>query len=129
MDTSKQPRIQVRRSSSPEESPNTSNKRMRARCLRSMTTVRLWNGAVSTDREHLEGLKKVVYTRQERVCDVLQRVVKRSLRRLVWEVHWMKSKSAWYPMWNRRQLGVEQRRIQHQKGWKGRLINARIIIT
>ena len=37
-----------------------------------MTTVMLWNGVVSTDREHLEGFKKVVYTRQEQVCDVLQ---------------------------------------------------------
>ena len=45
----------------------------------------------------------------------LQRVVKRSLCRLVWEVRWMKSKRAWNPMWNHRQLGVEQRRIQHTK--------------
>ena len=36
----------------------------------------------------------------------------------------MKSKSAWYPIWNRQQLGSEQRRIQHHKGWKGKLVNA-----
>ena len=92
---------------------------MRARCLGSMSTVRLWNGTVSTDREHLEGFKKVVYTRHEQVWDVLQRVVKRSLCRLVWEVRWMKSQSAWYPMWNRRPL-----RIQLHEGWKGKLMNA-----
>ena len=33
-------------------------------------------------------------------------------------------KSAWYPMWNRRQLGVEQRRIQPHDGWKEKLVNA-----
>ena len=40
-----------------------------------------WNGPVSTDREHLEGFKKVVYTRQK-ICEMLQRVEKRSLCRL-----------------------------------------------
>ena len=129
MDTSEQPRIQVRRSSSPQESPTLVNKRMPVRCLRNMTTVMLttvmlWNGVVSADREHLEGFKKVVYTRQEQVCDVLQWSretipVSIGVGSALDEV-----KSAWYPMWNRRQLGVEQRRIQLHEGLKEKLVNA-----
>ena len=40
-------------------------------------------------------------------------------------------KSAWYPMWNRRQLGVEQRRIlllvnaEHSEAWQEALLHER----
>ena len=51
---------------------------MRPRYLGSMMTVRLGDGAVSVDQEHLEWFKEVVYARQGQVCDVLQQVVKRS---------------------------------------------------
>ena len=124
MDTSEQPRIQVRRSSSLQESPTLVNKRMPPRCLRNTTTVMLWNGAVSTDREHLEGFKKVVYTRQEQVCDVLQWSRETIPMSIGVGSALDEVKSAWYPMWNRRQLGVEQRRIQPHDGWKENLVNA-----
>ena len=124
MDTSEQPRIQVRRSSSLQESPTLVNKRMPPRCLRNTTTVMLWNGAVSTDREHLEGFKKVVYTRQEQVCDVLQWSRETIPMSIGVGSALDEVKSAWYPMWNRRQLGVEQRRIQLHDGWKENLVNA-----
>ena len=42
----------------------------------------------------------------------------------IWRRSCYEVKSAWYPMWNRRQLGVEQRRIQLHEGWKEKLVNA-----
>ena len=86
--------------------------------------VRLCNGAVSTDQEHIEWFKDVVYARQGQVCDVLQRVVKRSLCRLVWEVRWMKSNKRMVSNVETPNARVEQRRMQLHEGWKRKLVNA-----
>ena len=86
--------------------------------------VRLRNGAVSTDQEHIEWFKDVVYARQEQVCDVLQRDVKRSLCRLVCEARWMKSKKRMVSNVEPPNSRVEQRRMQLHEGWKRKLVNA-----
>ena len=53
----------------------------------------------------LKGSRKWFTRDKSRSGTCSSEVVKRSICRLVWEVRWMKTRSAWYPVWKRRQLG------------------------
>ena len=76
------------------------DKRMRSRCLWSVTKVRQWNGAVSADREHLEWFKEVIYAQRHAPASRETILMSIGVGSALDEV-----RERMVSMWNRRPLG------------------------